>query len=63
MRPMKRTARQRTDVLKSLVPSLLKIIFALSRFIGLKILICVFVLILARMPRAIVVVDPRGVII
>lgn len=40
MRLMKRTPRQRTDVLKSLVPSLLKIIFALSCFIGLEILIC-----------------------
>lgn len=42
MRLMKRTTQQHTDVLKTLVPSLLEIIFTLSRFIGLKILMCVF---------------------
>lgn len=52
MRLMKRTTQQHTDVLKILVPSLLEIIFTLSRFIGPKILMCVFKLSLARMPRA-----------
>lgn len=63
MRLMKRTTRQHTDVLKILVPSLLEIIFTLSRFIGPKILMCVFQLSLARMPRAFGVAVPRVIII
>lgn len=59
MRLTKRTPRQRTDVLKSLVPSVLKMIFTLSRFIGLKNFNMRFVLILAHTPRAIGIVDSR----
>lgn len=40
MRLMTQTPRQRTDVLMSLVPSLLRFISTLSRFTGLDILIC-----------------------
>lgn len=62
MRFMTRTTRQCTDVSKSLVPSFLRFIFTLSRFIGLEILICALYL-FGTHTRAIGVVDARDIII
>ena len=57
------TPRQCTDVSMSLVPSLLRSIFTLSRFIGLETLICDLYLFWHAYPVPTDVVDPQGILV